>query len=250
MLENKYYENVISEMNPFLEEQGFKLLENGNFANAKKEISVKYSQDRQMYLLLSADIDDNGKAGEMCEINAWLFDDSQNAKDAVSVGIDFVNSLRKDLGIKTKRAVNTDNIGLPTAGNSSNSDIGGFTKKMLDLFPALKNDYKEHVAVYGNFLYINFFGEKLVPQLVRLFTTGTQKQIKKFYDVYSDFYVKGDRSTVNVMIALLCAAGYENQVATEAIREMLKSDLHFLNSFNNFIPTFAANKKLRSALLK
>ena len=36
----------------------------------------------------------------------------------------------------------------------------------------LKDDYKEHIATYGNFLYINFFGEKLVPQLKNLFSTG------------------------------------------------------------------------------
>ena len=37
-------------------------------------------------ILSVADIEE-GKAGEYRDVNSWLFDDSQNAKDAVAVGI-------------------------------------------------------------------------------------------------------------------------------------------------------------------
>ena len=50
-------------------------------------------------------------------------------------------------------------------------DIAGFTKKMLDVFPTLKDEYKAHITKYGNFLYLNFFGEYLVPVLKNLFET-------------------------------------------------------------------------------
>ena len=80
-----------------------------------------------MNLLLVADIEDD-KIGEYTEINAWLFDDTQNAKDAVSVGIDFTASLRKLLGIKTKRASNTE-IELPSFSKGGSITITGFTKK-------------------------------------------------------------------------------------------------------------------------
>lgn len=249
-MDNRYYENVISEMQSFLDEQGLKPNDNGGFSNSAKAVSVNYDEPRQMYTLSVADFDEeSGAFGEYREINAWLFDDTQNAKDAASVGIDFVGSLRKELGIKLKRAA-TDNIELPSASKTGNMTVTGFAKKMLDVFPVLKDEYKEHIALYGNFLYINFFGEHLVPLMKNLFNTGTKKQIKKLFDVFEDAYVKGDKDTVNIMVALLCAASYNDETATAAVRAMLEEDKHFLSSYNNFIPVFAKNKKLTAALIK
>ena len=121
---------------------------------------------------------------------------------------------------------------------------------MLDVFPAIKDDYKEHISIYGNFLYINFFGEYLVPQLKNLFTNGNKKQVKKLYDVFEDAYVKGDKDTVNIMIALLSATAYNDAKCAESIENMLIDDNHFLQSYKSFSATFKSSKKLFSALVK
>lgn len=247
-MDNRYYDKLIAEMQAFFDEHKFKALDDGSFLNGEKKVKVDYDESAQMYKLFVADVTD-GEAGEYVEASAWLFDDSQNAKDAASVGIDFVNSMRKEIGVKIKRAVNTE-IELPSASKSGAMTVTGFTKKMLDVFPALKDDYKEHVTVYGDFLYMNFFGEKLVPLMNDLFVTGTKKQIKKLYDVFEVAYVKGDKDTVNVMVALLCAASYNNEKATDSVKAMLEENSHFLTSYTNFIPVFAKNKKLLSALIK
>ena len=246
-MDNRYFENVIKELEPLFAENGI-TEKDGVFVSENKAISVNYDEQRQMYTLSVADITD-GNIGEYKEINSWLFDDSQNAKDAASVGIDFANSLRKEFGIKHTRLANA-NVELPTAVKGDVMNISGFAKKMLDIFPALKDEYKNHIAVYGNFLYLNFFGEFLVPRLVRLFEEGTKKQIKKFYDVAEDAYVKGDKDTVNTLICVLAATAYKNEKVTNAIKEMLSQNSHFLNSFENFVPAFSKNKKLVSALIK
>lgn len=66
-LDNRYYEKVIEEMQPFLDEQGFKAQENGNFKNDKREIKIAYDEARQMYTLSAADIGEEGD-GELKEI--------------------------------------------------------------------------------------------------------------------------------------------------------------------------------------
>ena len=246
-MDNKYFENVLKELNPFFEENSIKPKDD-IFVNDKKAIKVKYEEERKMFTLSVADINE-GEVGEFSEINAWLFDESQNLRDAESVGIDFVNSLRKVFGIKHTRNTNAL-IDLPTAQKGDVMNITAFSKKMLDIFPALKDEYKEHIAVYGNFLYLNFFGEYLVPRLIRLFEEGTKKQIKKFYDVAEDAYVKGDKDTVNTLIAVLAASAYKNEKVDESIKNMLIDDPHFLTSYNNFAPAFAKNKKLVAALIK
>ena len=246
-MDNRYYDSVIKEMKPFLNENGFKEVE-GGFLGDTKKIAVRYDEAKQPYSLFVAVKDEEGNFGEETAVNTWLFDDSQTAKDAEAVGIDFVNSLRKELGVKmAKRGAD---VSLPTASKNGGMNVTGFAKKMLDVFPVLKDDYKEHIAVYGNFLYLNFFGEKLVPQMVSLFEKGTKKQIKKLYDVFEDAYVKGDKDTVNVMIAVISACGCKSVTCDTAIKEMLGENKHFLQSYESFKPMLMRDKKLYSALVK
>ncbi len=234
-------------MQGFLDENGFKAM-GDDFASETAKISVKYDDEKQTYSLYYASKNEDGEFGELEVINSWLFDDTQTAKDAEAVGMDFLNSLRKSLGIKKSRANNI--IDLPTASKNGGIDIQGFTKKMLDVFPNLKEDYKEHISVYGNFLYLNFFGEKLVPLLTEAFVKANKKSVKKLYDVFEDVYVKGDKDTVNVMIAVLSASGYKNDAATATIRKMLADNNHFLQAFDNFSGVLAGSKKLLNALVK
>ncbi len=246
-MDNRYYDSVIKEMKPFLDENGFKSVDNG-FANETKKIAVSYNEGNKTYSLFVATKDDEGNFGEEVNANTWLFDDSQTEKDAEAVGIDFVNTLRKELGVKAaKRGASVE---LPTASKNGSMSITGFAKKMLDVFPVLKEDYKEHIEIYGTFLYLNFFGEKLVPQMAGLFENGTKKQIKKLYDVFEDAYVKGDKDTVNVMIAVISAVGIKSEKANTAIEDMLSADTHFLQAYKNFKPMLSRDKKLSSALIK
>ncbi len=247
-MDNKFLDCVIKEMSQFFSENSI-VEKDGVFLHEKKAISVNYNEDRKMFTLSVADIDEEGVIGEYKEINAWLFDETHTERDATSVGIDFVHSLRKEFGIKTSKTINSI-IDLPSASTDGNINISSFTKKILDVFPALKDEYKNHISVYGNFLYLNFFGEHLRPRLIRLFEEGTKKQIKKFYDVIEKAYAKGDRDTVNTTVIILVAAAYNNEKVTNEIKEMLAENKHFLTSFEMEIPFFASNAKLKTALIK
>ena len=247
-MENKYFDSVLAEMQEVIKEANLKL-EDNILKNDTKSVKIEYLEEKQLYTISVADIDGE-TVSEYKQISAWLFDDTQTAKDAAAVGIDFAEALRKEFGIKAERKTVNNLIDLPTAQKGVDNNVNALTKKMLDIFPALKDEYKSHVAHFGNFLYLNFFGEHLVPRMIRLFEEGTTKQIKKFYNTIVDFYVQGDNDTINTVVALLAAAAYKNDTVTAKIREMLAEDKHFLNSFNMFIPVFAKNKKLMAALIK
>lgn len=248
-MDNRYLENVIAEMQPFFDENGFKAT-NGIFKNDKKAVAIEYSAERQMYVLKTATIDDDGSF-ELDEVSAWLFDDSQNAKDAEAVGIDFTNTLKTELGIKHTRSGSLASaIDLPTATKDGVYNVTAFTKKMLDVFPSLKDDYKVHVAVYGNFLYLNFFGEKLVPQIVSVLLENNKKTVKKLFDVFENVYLHGDRDTVNAVVAVIAAACTKNQTVKENAIAALGDNKHFIDAVNQLIPLVSSNKKLSAALLK
>ena len=247
-MDNRYLENVIEEMQPFFNDNGFKAVD-GVYKNDKKAVAVEYNDDRQMYVLKVADIEEDGSF-ELSEISAWLFDDSQNARDAVSVGVDFTATLKDEMGIKTKRAAYANAIDLPTATKDGAYNITAFTKKMLDVFPTLKEEYKAHVGIYGNFLHLNFFGEKLVPQIKSVLLTNDKKSVKKLFDVLQNGYLNGDRDTVNVIVAVVAAACANDEMAKDNAIAALGDNKHFADSVKNFIPVLISNKKLSAALIK
>ena len=247
-MDNRYYDNVIKEMQAFLDENNFKALDDGSFKSENKQVKVEYNEERQMYLLKAAEVTD-GVAGEYSEISAWLFDDSQNAKDAASVGVDFTATLRENLGIKIKRAVSTD-IELPTATKSGSLTMTGFTKKLLDIFPAFKDEYKAHVAHYGSYLYLDFLGQYFVPQLKSVFTMGDKKQVKKMVEFLSDSFNRGDRETANAVVAVCSAAFYKDEQLKSTFFEAVAEEKYLKEAVANFLPVFPSNKKLVSLLIK
>lgn len=237
-------------MQPFLDENGFKADENGVYKNDKKVAAVEYSDERQMYILKTADIAEDGSY-ELHEVSAWLFDDTQNAKDAEAVGIDFTSTLKAQLGIKHKRsATASTTIDLPTASKDGTYNISALTKKMLDVFPVLKDEYKAHVAFYGNFLYLNFFGEKLVPQIKSVLLENNKKSVKKLFDVLQNAYLHGDRDTANTIVAVVAAACANDDTVKQNMITALGENKHFIDSVTQFIPVVSSNKKLGAALLK
>lgn len=247
-MDNRYLQNVIDEMQPFFDENGFKL-EGEVYKNDKKAVSVEYNDDRQTYVLKTADIAEDGSY-ELCEANAWLFDDTQNAKDAESVGIDFTSTLRAELGIKHTRSISNASVDLPTVSKNGTYNVTAFTKKMLDIFPTLKEDYKAHVAVYGNFLYLNFFGEKLVQQIKAVLLENNKKNVKKLFDALQNGYLQGDRDTVNAIVAVVAAACVNDETVKANVLTALADNKHFADSVTQFIPVIVNNKKLKGALLK
>lgn len=242
-MDNRYIEKVLEELKPLFAEQGFKE-KDGAFKNDKKAVKVEYNEDRQSYVLFVADIDEEGNQSDFSELTAWLFDDSQNANDAVSVGMDFADTLRKNMGIKAKVSAAAA-VELPTATKGGAVKIAGFTKKLLDIYPQYKDEYKEHIALYGNFLYLNFFAKTLVVQIKEAMLAGNKKTIKKLYELLENGYIHGDKDTINAIVASLAVAAYNDQKIKEAIDNMLSDNKHFKDSFDNFSATLPSKKKLK-----
>lgn len=247
-MDNRFLENVLNEMQPFFDEHGFKACEEGVYKNEKLAARVEYSDERQMFVLYTADITEDGTA-EFGEANAWLFDDSQNVKDAEAVGIDFTETLRSTLGIKHTRSA-TVAVELPASSKDGIMTVAGFTKKVLDIYPQYKDEYKAHVAKYGNFLYLDFFSYTLVPQIKQTLKDGGKKPLKKLYELLENAYLTGDRDTVNTVVAVCAAAAYGDEELKAAVIALLDEDKHLQRGVIEFIPVIAKNKKIKASLIK
>ena len=242
-MDNRYIGKVIEEMTPFFEENGYKKTGENEYENEKFKVKVAYGDERQMYLLYLA-----AAEGEYAEISGWLFDDSQTESDATSVGIDFTETLLEKTGTKKNSRV-AAMVDMPVA-KKDGTDIGTFAKKMLDVYPQFKDAYRAHVSKYGNFLYLNFFGDTAVPQLKAVLSSGDRKAIKKIVPVFESTYITGDKDTVNAMLACIAAAVCEDEEAKKNLAEALKENDHMYKAATELGEKLKVNKKLREALIK
>lgn len=244
-MDNKYFEIITKELSAFFADNGFKKSEDG-FKSDKLAVKIEYNEDKHTFNLLTASA--QSESPEYTVASSYLFDDTQNEEDAVAVGIDFLNTLRDLCGVKAKRITGADQIDLPT--NKGCADISGFTKKVLDVFPQLKDEYKQSVAEHGKFLYMNFFALNLVPLIKSVLKEGNKKQVKKLFDLIEQGFINGDKDTSDISLAVLAAAVYKDDKLKSSALEGASCNDYLKSALTNFIPAFEKDKKLVEALVK
>ncbi len=245
-MDNRYYGTVIGEMTAFFEENGFKE-ENGCFSNSKNSLKIEYDEQKQLYNLLMADIEDE-KVGEYALLTSYLFDDSQLEKDAASVGIDFVDTLKKKLGVKTNRKTNAASVELPVALKGEAVTVTTLTSKLLAVYPGLKGTYKEETVAKGKYLYLDFMTTYFVPEIRATLESGNKKAIKKLVDMLVDMFITGDNATSTAVVAVLTAAIGKNEQRFIAATEYMSECSNLIASINNQIALLGKNKKFTEAL--
>ena len=242
-MENMFYDVVIAEMQEFLSQNGFKENE-GKFANDKACISIKYDEARKVYTLLKADIDEEGKFTEETEISAYLFDESHNKNDAACVAIDFIDTLKKELGVKTVRKNSATAVDLPTAAKGDAITVNTLTTKLLSVYPGLKETYKTETAEKGKFLYLDFYMTYFVPEIRKTLESGNKKAVKKLVNLF----VTGDNATSTAVIALLTSAIGKNEARFKAAVEHMADCQNLITCINHQITLLGKNKKFTEAL--
>ena len=101
-----------------------------------------------------------------------------------------------------------------------------------------------------SYLYLDFLGEYFVPQLKSIFTANDKKQVKKLVEFLSDGFNKGDRETVNAVVAVCSATFYKDNELSEKFFAAVAEERYLNEAVKNFLPIFAKNKKLVSLLEK
>ncbi len=245
-MDNRYYSTVIAEMEPFFEENGFKA-DGETFKNEAVSVKIEYDESKQIYNLLVAEFTD-GALGEYSAASSYLFDDSQTQRDAASVGIDFVDTLKKKLGIKAKRKAAGLEVDLPTASKGSAVNVTALTSKLLAIYPSLKDTYKEEVEAKGKYLYLDFMTTYCVPEIRATLESGNKKTVKKLIDMMIEMFVQGDNATSTTVVAILAAAIGKNEERFIAATEHMGECTNLVASINNIIPLLGANKKFTKAL--
>ena len=219
-MDQKIINAVLDEIRPTLTDKGFEE-KDGVFTGEKLAIKIEYDEARQIFKLLSAEIV-AGESQSFSVASSYLFDSTQTVNDAAAVGIDFNDTVATLLGVNTRKVRRIGDIALPTKSDSDTADIGELCNRVLAIFPAYKDLYKERMATEGEFLYVNFFLDTAAKEITALLEADNKKKLKKIYDTLNDLYIRGERAVGNTIIVVILGGAIKGDPAlTEKMLEGL-----------------------------
>lgn len=251
-----YINEVSGFIKDFMSEHGYvQSGEPGCFKGEMKFYRVSYNDANQAFELSVSPVDSDGNPSSFTVISSWLFDENDHgARDTKCIADDFTESVAADSGIKIVRtAAGTSEVALPSrAAQGTDPGMEAFAQKFLALFPQYKDDYKDSVAKYGSFLYVDFFKKYGVEKLRELTENETKnkKQLAKYWNMLGDMHYNGESIVGDVICAVIIAGSFRGDSdAFAAAAENYLGDYPFLKTAGAAaVRNYKKDKKLRAAL--
>lgn len=181
------------------------------FTDGKKAFMVDYDDEKQLIILKTALLEE-GEGVAWKGLSSWLMDDNATDRDKESIKNDFCDSVLEALGAKAG-AKGVQKIEMPSKKKNADSiDIESFAARFLAIFPEHKDEYKQNVAKYGEFLYDDFFRKAGVKELQNVFEEGNKRHIAKYFELLNNAYANGEQSVAaTVVYTILCGVIYSNK---------------------------------------
>lgn len=243
-MEQKFFDAVNAEISPLLLQNGYEE-KDGAFVCDNAAYKVEYNEANRLFELKKASVAE-GVVGEYTVISAYLFDEDSTERDATAVGIDFLDTVTTGLGLNPRKTRSASAVALPQKSDGETPGLSDLTSKLLAVFPALKDTYKEHIEENGEFLYVNFYLEHFVPLLAEMLREKPDKKLRKLFDTLNELYCKGDRTVGNLIVVVLIGGAIKgDREALEAALALLSEHQHLKSAVHNIAKRTARDKKLK-----
>ena len=224
------FEIVNKKVEAALSEQGFKAqnvtsADSGElvklYTGESTAYSVIYFKDKKHMVMRSCDAADGEPDNEWKTIATWMFDpNTDTEKEAESIGNDFVDNVSapvfKQVAHKKKKKKKDSDDG--------NGDPVFFSKRLVAVFPELRDEIREEQESYEEFRAVTFTKEMIVPKVQALMKSGDDKTIDKLSDILSGQYSYGDIDT-RPLITIVILNSITDEDEKEAIKRNMSDDL-------------------------
>lgn len=252
-MDQKAYETIMEGLEPVFEAQ--KLLASpdapGVYLNDKKAVKVDYDEQRKLFRLSAADIEE-GKEVQFRELSAWLFDETHNLRDAKAVSEDFGDSLRELFGMKKQQAGSLKEVALPSkAASGATPNVEALAQRFLAIFPQYKDAYREHMAKYGEFLYQSFFSQTAAVKLKELAADpkANKKQLGKFFTMLNEMYAEGDANVSSTVTYTILGNAFGGDLERfDALKDFMEDCPYLRQNGRAMLQCIKGNRKLKEGL--
>ena len=220
---------ITNQLDGFVAEHQFIANDAGDeYSNDKLAFRIVHDEEKKFLNLLVAQKDEEGNLGDFKVVSSWLFEESENTRDAASAGLDFLDTLKGKMGIRGVRTSRTGEVTIPKKDISNTNNMESFCAKTLAVFPQYKDEYKEHVSKYGSLLYVEFFKNTFMLKMGDLLDENNKKTLKKVFDLLSNSYCNGDRPVQNVIVGVILGGATKDNLKRHETTLKYLEDYSFL----------------------
>ncbi len=199
--------------------------------------SILYYKDKKHMVMRSCAMTEDGPDNEWKTIGTWMFDpETDKEREAESIGNDFADNVTSPMFIqaskvqKKKKKKDDDGSGDPLF----------FAKRLVAVFPDLKEEIKNEEDSYEQFRGVTFTREFILPKVKQLMTENDKSKINKFAEVLSSQYAYCDMDTRSIITIVIL-----NYVQDEELKEMLRQ-----NMSDELVKAWKAAEKYRGKKVK
>lgn len=232
---------ITAKMNDFLNSQKFK--KDGDYAFSNELISIKLEYDeatQTVALYMNGETEDDSK--KLCE---WRCTADSLSYDGDVIAEDFVKTLYRPLGI-SDGTVSGSQVTIPVknkAGTEMNLDA--FTAKFLNIYPEFKELYKQDVAEYGEYLYVDFFKKTALKKLREAVSENNTKAAAKLLTLMAEAYYEGTAEASDVAVGLISAGAFYDcpEKFDEMSKDLAETKPLYITAVKSTVATVGKNKK-------
>lgn len=215
ILNQKAFDLIVSKLAGVLEPKGFQRQpgttddpegKSALFVGETTVYSVLYNESETRFELRVADMTDEGPDDNWRSISNWIFDEEHDGiKEAESIASDFIETFqgasRQQAMRRAKRKANKD--------KDNNPDPVFFFKRLVTVFPELKDEIAQEVNTYESFRGVTFAKQYVLPKVQAQAKKKGADSTKKLATLMDDFYKNGDLD-VRSIISMVLLNGITN----------------------------------------
>ncbi len=191
------------------------------FTSDSNAYSVVYYLDKQHMVIRHCAMTDDGPDNDWKVLATWMFDpETDTQKEADSIANDFVENCSSNTAIKR---IKTTKKKKKKGDDEGNADPLFLSKRLVAIFPELKDEIKNEEDCYYPFRGVTFTRASIVPKAVELVNKGNKKDIEKLCTLLSTQYGNGDADTRSIITIVILNSMPEDKY--EVINEYLSEDL-------------------------
>lgn len=216
-------------------------------------VIVEYDTENGKIKLLSAE-NENTSPADCQQLSLWLLDTSvHDEKDVRSIANDFVETLEQNYAKAKAKDISKVKLPSGVSKNQAKSGVASYDAQTLGnrfvmIYPEYKDDLKQNLLDYGEFLAVEFSEKYIVPKTLEVLENGTEKEQKKLFMMFNDIYEDG-LNEVQDLIAVVILSRMDNnekylEIADKYMSDYMKPTIHHINK----IMASPAGKKYREKM--
>ena len=241
------FNKIVDGCSTLLTKNGFATTDiTGVFQKDSVKFAIKYLEDSKMMVLEHTETAD--MEGSETVIANWLYEGNEG--DIPVIVEDFCDQIGVKLGlVKPAASLTANSVAMPTKkAKGDEYTIDSLTQKVLAVYPAFKDAYKENVAKYNSFLYVDFYKSTLVPKLREICDdyNANKKTIDKSFKLFAEVFYNCDKETSELVCGLIVAGTFfDKQGRLEPCLSTLDDFPLFTAACKAVVEEAAANKKFK-----